>query len=791
MTIHKNILTVLLVFVANLIFAQTNFSISGKVMNEKNEPLVGANIAIHELQKGTITDDNGYFIFENIPNGEYHLHISYLGYKCVHHNIIKIENKDWFNEYKMQPDNQNLDEVVIKGNSVNQRKKEATTSIEIIDNEFINQNINSSLMKSLETLPGIASMEIGQGFSKPVIRGLSFNRVAVAENGIKQEGQQWGADHGLEIDQFGIEKIEIIKGPASLMYGSDAIGGVVQVMPNAIPVKNTTENEILFIGKSLNNLYGLSAMSKYRKNDWHYYLRYTQMDFGDYKVPADSFFYNRFRLPIEDKTLKNTAGTEKDIYFSTGIIKTKYKSNISVSNVFSKTGFFPGSHGIPDATKLYDDGNSRNIGLPYQKVSHLKIMSNSKFFISKGSLGLNIGFQKNFRQEWSEFHTHYPSQEPPETNPDLEIEFRLKTYSVNMNYKLVSEKSTFSTGISTQYQQNRINGYMFLLPEYNRFASGIFVYEKYRISKKLIVNSGLRFDYGQTQILPFYSIYTERYKSPDFTANFYDFSWALGASYQISDKLNFKANIGKSFRMPNASELSANGIHHGSFRYEVGDTAIVSEYSYQLDVSMFYQSEKLSIELNPFVNYFPNFIFLSPTGSYLHPQGYEIKEADAGQVYQYIQSEAFRAGIDFSFHYEFIKNISFYSSGEYVYATDLNYPIPFTPPLSVFSELQYTVPKFTNVFSDLSFRINHNFNATQNRNARNEHQTPAYHLFGGSFSTNIKISELNINFAFQIHNIFDTKYFNHLSFYRLIELPEAGRNYQILIKIPINRTFNK
>lgn len=790
-TTIKNKLIILFLFSANLIFAQNKYAISGKVLTPKNQPLTGASIAIHELQRGTIADENGYFEFKNIPKGEYHLHISYLGYKCVHYNVVKIENDNFYKEYKMQPDNQNIGEVVIKGNSINQRKKETVTSIEIIDDTFINQNINSSLMKSLETLPGISSMEIGQGFSKPVIRGLSFNRVAVTENGIKQEGQQWGADHGLEIDQFGIENIEIIKGPASLIYGSDAIGGVVQVLPHSIPPQNTIKNELQFIGKSLNNLYGLSAMSKYRKKHWHYYFRYTQMDFGDYKVPADSFFYNRFRLPIENKILKNTAGTEKDFYFSTGLKKQKYKTNLSISNVFNKVGFFPGSHGIPDANKLIDDQNNRNIDLPYQKVTHLKMMSNSKIFVPTGSLSFNVGFQENFRQEWSEFHTHYPSQQPPETNPDLEIGFRLHTFSGNIKYNHISNKSTFTAGISSQYQHNQIKGYMFLLPEYKRITTGIFIYEKYRLSDKMNLNSGLRFDYGQTEIMPFYSVYTERYKSPDFTAYFYDFSWALGASYMLTEKLNLKTNIGKSFRMPNASELSANGIHHGSFRYEVGDTAILSEYSYQLDVGLFYQAQKLTIELNPFINYFPNFIFLSPTGSYRHPQGYEIKEADAGQVYQYIQSKAFRTGIDFSVRYSFFKNASVYSSGEYVYASDLTYPIPFTPPLSVFNEFEYVVPDFLSVFSDIAFRVNHNFNAAQERNARNEYQTPAYNLLGGSFSTSIKISKQTINFAFQVHNIFDTKYFNHLSFYRLIELPEAGRNYQILIKIPINKSFNK
>lgn len=784
-------LTILIMAWAHSGYAQPNYSISGKVTNQKNEPLAGATIVLHELAKAKMADKNGDFIFNDIPQGQYHLHISFLGYRCVHHNTITIKNKNFHKEFRMISEENTLSEVVVEGNSIKQRKKETTTSIAIVGEDFIKNNMNSSLMKSLESLPGISSMEVGQGFSKPVIRGLSFNRVAVTENGIKQEGQQWGADHGLEIDQFGIENIEIIKGPASLVYGSDAIGGVVQVMPNTVPEKNSTQNEVQLIGKSLNDLYGLSAMSKYRKEHWHYYARYTKMNFADYKVPADSFFYNRFRFPIENKTLKNTAGTEQDFYFTTGLIKQKYKSSITFSNVFSKVGFFPGSHGVPDANQLIDDGNNRNIDLPYQQVNHFKLMNNTKIKLTGGSLEVNLGFQENLRQEWSEFHTHYPSQQAPAENPNLEIEFQLQTLSGDVKYSRVTERSTFSAGFSTQHQQNKISGYMFLLPEYTRLSSGVFLYNKYNISSNFIVTGGLRFDYGQTDIFPYYSEYAERYKSPDFTAYFYDFSWALGLSYMLTDKLNLKTNIGKSFRMPNASELSANGIHHGSFRYEVGDTGIVSEYSYQVDVGVFFQSEKVHLELNPFVNYFPNFIFLSPTGSYLHPLGYEIKEADAGQVYQYVQSRAFRAGIDFAARYSVTPYFTLSGSGEYVYATDLKYPIPFTPPLAVFSEVIYRFPKFSDNLKNISLHLNYNFSAAQNRNARNELQTPAYHLFGASVSTTLKIGKQSVEMAFQVQNLFDNAYFNHLSFYRLIELPEAGRNYQLLVKMPFNKTFSK
>jgi len=783
--------TVLILF--SLIFspgfgnAQELFTISGKVIDQTNTPLSGASVVVHELKHGTMTDAEGRFVLEKIPRGEYHLHISFLGYMCIHYNLLKIESCDTTCVFVMHADDVSIDEVTVRGTTDMSEKRQNTLSSEIVNTEFINRHINSNLIKSIERLPGISAIDVGQGFSKPVIRGLSFNRVAVTENGVKQEGQQWGADHGLEIDQFGVESVEIIKGPSSLMYGSDAIGGVIQINPNSIAPKNTLEASFQSVYKSVNNFVGASAMAKYRHADWYFNGRYTHTNFGDYRVPADSFFYNRYRLPIYNNRLKNTAGTEQDAFFTVGVLKPQYKNTLTLSNVRSRTGFFPGSHGIPSAEKLFDDGNTREIDLPYQMVNHLKIINTSKFYLSSGNVELTFAYQHNFRQEWSVFHTHYPNQTAPAQNPDLELEFRLNTLSGDLKYRHLNGRHEFVSGISAQYQLNDIDGYIFLLPQYQRSTFGYFLYDDFKLNPNLILSSGLRFDFGQTHVSEYYSVYAENYKSRNFSANFYDLSWAVGLSYSMTERWNFKTHVGKSFRMPNTAELSANGVHHGSFRYEVGDSVLRSEYSYQLDAGIYYASQHIQLELSGFVNYFPNFIFLSPTGSYLLPNGEEIAEADAGQVYRYIQSEAFRTGGELSIITELTDGLILTTSAEYVYADDLTYPIPFTPPLNIFSELSYSIPNINNVIKNSVFGVNANFTAAQNRVARNELATPASQIYNASFSTDLLFRKNSVNIAVQIQNVFDTKYFNHLSFYRIIELPEPGRNVQIIIKVPFTK----
>ena len=158
--------------------------------------------------------------------------------------------------------------------------------------------------------PGVQAMDIGSGFSKPMIRGMGFNRVAVLENGIKQEGQQWGADHGLELDAFNVDAVNVMKGPASLLYGSDAMGGVIDIAPVQVPAENMLFGDVTLLGKSVNETIGASLMLGIKRNAWYTRLRYSEQRFGDYRIPADTIVYLTQKMPVYGRRLKNTAGWE-------------------------------------------------------------------------------------------------------------------------------------------------------------------------------------------------------------------------------------------------------------------------------------------------------------------------------------------------------------------------------------------------------------------------------------------------------------------------------------------------
>lgn len=779
------------------ILGNSKFNISGTVTETDGTPIPGVGVVISSTKQVTTTNREGYFVFKSLLPDNYVITLTLTGYHTVSDTILLNADKHLI--YKLLPDIIRINEVVVRENYENSRNKIEVLSLEVIKKDFIIENNSGNLIKTIEKLPGVYSMDIGSGFSKPVIRGMGFNRVVVSENGVKQEGQQWGADHGLELDQFNVEQINVYKGPMSLQYGSDAIAGVIDIVAAAVPLNNQKFGEVTFIGKSNNNLLGISAMAGIKQNAWYAKTRFTGQDFADYQIPTDTVVYLTRKIPIYNRKLKNTAGYERDFSGTFGYNGKILSSFITLTNVYQNTGFFPGSHGLPDVARVKDDGNRRDTDLPFSNVNHLKVISNNSLQVFNWKTSLDIAFQNNHRQEWSKFHTHYGNQPVPIVNPNLEIDFDLKTYTGNLKFESGRDSNWHHlTGLSAEYQTNSIAGYNFLLPEYTKFSSGIYWLETYKINYGLKFTGGIRFDFGQTNILSFHDTVLQQYlqamniysapeiafysqRSFGIRKQFSNLSWSVGMVWNPDNQQTYKVNIGHSFRLPGANELASNGVHHGTYRHELGDTSLKSEKGYQLDVAYTLENSKFYISVNPFAGWFSNFIYLNPTGKWsVLPH--------AGQIYRYQQAKAFIGGGECTVNYELLRNITFESSMEYVYMQNLGdgYPLPFSPPLSVLTGITWHWHSDRKMLEEIHFKIEHQFVAKQNRIARTEDISKSYHLFGASIDQTYRLGKTNMNVSLHIQNLLNNRYFNHLSFYRKLNIPEAGRNAQLIVRIPIN-----
>ncbi len=768
-------------------FSYSQFTIQGKVTDEAGVLLSGVHIDLDE--NCTQTTSNGSFELRDVVAGTYVLRIQKKGFQTYEQSLKVVGNNTidivLFKEEDLLP------EMII-----NDRKTITYNSTKINQHQ-IKEHFSGSLAKSLEHIPGVNAMEIGSGVSKPVIRGLGFNRIAVAENGIKQEGQQWGADHGLEIDALQTEEVEVIKGVGAIEYGSDAIGGVIKINNEKIPQIETTSGSVILHGKTVNEALGLSANIQSRGENYFYKLKFSGVDYADFKVPAHEIYYLNTKIPIENKRMKNTAGDEYSFYAQGGYVSDRFQSIVSISNLNSKIGFFPGAHGIPSINAVKDDGDSRNIDFPYQKVNHFKVINSNKWINDHDQWDLLFSFQQNHRQEWSAFHTHYSNQSPPLTNPDLELDFVLNTLDTQLKYtfdKGLNHKTTF--GLQQNYQENQVGGYSYLLPEFTRNGVGFFAKHEWKVNELLKADIGLRLDYAHLKVKGYFDPILYDYlkntgKSETESRSYAQRSTAISNNYLqpnimvglwkgITDHWTVNFTAGTNFRFPSAMELSANGIHHGAFRHERGNPDLDVEKGLSSEIVLQYESDTFKTSISPYVYYFSNYIFLKPTGVFsVLPHG--------GQVYEYSQSRALITGFEWNV-YKRIRQFSADITFEYLYNKQLSddgkdYPLPFTTPVNLYGEFAYHIND-SRLMKNSKVYLSVKWANAQNRIAQNEEKTSGYTLLGGGLEAEFKIGKLKPVFRVQASNLLDTKYFNHSSFYRAIEIPELGRNVQLMLQLP-------
>ncbi len=774
------------------------YTLFGRVTDERDHPLHGASVMISPTNGGAVTGTDGKFLLENLPSGELLLTIAFLGYERY---TEKVQLQDDLHlEVQLAPAFQSLHEVVITDDYSDKRIAEEPLSIEIVNDAFLRQNLGGSLMKSLERLPGVSTIDIGQGMSKPVIRGLSFNRVVVIENGIRHEGQQWGADHGLEIDQYANDRIEVIKGPSSLLHGSDAIGGVIDLKQHVLPEKQSIGGSFDLTGNSNNALLGSSVSLFTRWKEFYMTLRGTWVDYGDYRVPADSLDIYSYRASLHDRSMRNTAGNEKNLHFSAGWIRNGFSSRLFVSKIAGRSGFFANAHGLEPrrVDTVLHDRSSRDIQFPFHQVNHLKVISRTAWRKEARHLEVDLGFQHNFRQEWSEYVSHgfMPAQLPDTLSfhPDLEREFDKAVYSGNIRSGVrLGERSELTAGISAEYQKNAIDGRAFIIPAYTQHNLGSFLYLKHNLSERSLVHAGIRVDGGIIQTDSYHDWFTSQpdpyndslrfylQRADDLERWFSSLTWSLGYNLNL-DHFSLKLNTGKSFRMPIAKELAANGVNYHRFSYEVGNPALSPEVAYQVDGGVEWQNRRLAIGISPFAGYFPNYIYLNP--GYTHDRLY----GNGNQVFTYTQSRVFRYGGEIHAHYQLLESLRLGLMAEYIYSVQLSgakrgFTLPFSPPATLLLNAKYFKAKAW-IFRAGYFSLDVRMAAAQQRIVPPEEITGGFVTLNMGAGGKVAVGKQEVSVSLQVRNLLNSKYFNHTSYYRLINVPEPGRGVVVNISVP-------
>jgi iron complex outermembrane receptor protein len=704
-------------------------TITGTVTDKTTgETIIGATVSIPDLKTGSITDVNGHYTLSNLPKGIYLVQVSYVGY-ATYNQKADFASTTQLN-FKLQTSSIETGEVIITGVRKATEIKRDPVPMVAVSKTYIDQHSASgNVIDEIANLPGISAVTTGPNVSKPYIHGLGYNRVVTLQDGIRQEGQQWGDEHGIEVDQNSIDRVEIIKGPASLTYGSDAIGGVVNLI-TASPVPG---------GKILGSVTGIYGTNNGLMN-------------GSFKLQGNNNGLV-WGTVISDKQAKNYQNQHDGRVYATGYQETDARAMIGLNKSWGSTylnaSIFDDTQDIPNGsrdsltrrfTQQVTDAdffrpivsqsvlNAYDIPVLHQHVQLYRIYSNSNFKVGDGNLIVNLGYQLSHRREF----TH--PQDP--TIPGLNLELTTYTYDFKYAFDIANGYET-TFGVNGMYQNNNL-GYStaFPIPNYHQFDIGPFFAIKKSFGK-LDLSGGARLDsrsftgkaaYIDTTKAFFPSLYTGNNPNgtPNVTQqfgalnkNFSGVSYSFGGTYNFSDKFLLKANIARGFRAPSIAELSANGPDPGSQIYHVGNSNFKPEFGTQEDIGAFLSLPNVSASAEVFRNNLQNYIFQEQV---LDSKGNGIQvNADGspnpnGQYskFTYVQTQARIQGAEFSLDIHPYPWLHFENSATLTYGTNLgtgsvaNVPdslkyLPFIPPLHIHSELRGTFAKgfgtFKNVYA--------------------------------------------------------------------------------------------
>ena len=512
-----------------------------------------------------------------------------------------------------------LNELTVTGVTGDTKLKHSTAPVSIVTPQVLRATAASNIIDAIARQPGVSQLTTGSGISKPIIRGLGYNRVVVMSEGVRQEGQQWGDEHGVEVDAGSVNSVEILKGPASLMYGSDAMAGVVILHSQPTLAEGDLQARASTEYQTNNGLFAYTLSVAGNQKGFVWDARFSSKMAHAYKnkydgyVPGSQFRERAGRLMLGvNKAWGHSRLTWTAYHLTPGIVEGERDP---------ETGCLESSEGFT----AHGYGKS----LPFQQVKHYKAVWDNSLNLPNGNLKLILGYQQNRRQEFEE------------SADDYELFFKLHTLTYDLRYVTHEfDGWKLSTGIGGMYQKSGNKGEEFLIPEYRLFDFGIYTTATKTLGDRWTLNGGLRFDHRRLH--GYEQIDEGELRFTDFSRHFNGLTGSIGAVCNINDHFNLRLNIARGFRTPNMSELASNGVHEGSIRYEIGSQQLKAEYSLQADLGLDFTSRYVSAQLALFANRIDNYIFT-------HRLADEMEEGYL--TYAYTQGDArllgFEAGIDF------------------------------------------------------------------------------------------------------------------------------------------------
>ena len=725
--------------------------------------LPGVTLFFPDLNTGTVTDADGRYEISGLPLATITVQVSYIGHQTI---VCDVDLRRMSSlDFVMKESNAMINEVVVTAFTGTSQLRNSPTPVNVVSHHDLHSVASTNIIDALAQQPGVSQLTTGSAISKPVIRGLGYNRVAVVSDGIRQEGQQWGDEHGIEVDADRVQTAEVLKGPASLMYGSDAMAGVLVL--NNMPVLPKGQ----FMA-------GVSTQYQTNNGLWDYSLNLA----GNKSVLWDVRYSERMAHAYKNRYDGYVTGSQFHQRALSGLVGVSRKwgnSNLAVNYFHLTPGIVEGERDgeTGELVVPYEGYNVKTYhkALPFQQITHCKAVVDNSFFLGEGRLKLILGYQHNQRQEFEE------------ATDEAELDFRLHTVNYDARYVIGVGGWKVAAGVNGMWQQSLNRGEEVLIPEYKLLDIGVFATTS-RDLERWTLSGGLRVDNRHIHRLALEDIFT------DFSRNFNGVTGSVGAVYHAGERVNVRLNASRGFRTPNMSELASNGVHEGSIRYELGDKDLKSEFSWQFDLGADYSSPVISAQASLFLNRISNYIYIKRLAG-VETQGY--------QTYRYTSGNARLWGAEVSVDIHPVEPLHFENSLGFVDARLSGQPLerrylPCTPPLRWKSELRYDLIRDGHLLTNTYVAVNLDCNAKQSHYLMeddSETATPAYCLLGASIGTQVKHKgKIVATVSIIGDNLLDKAYQSHLSRLKYADenpltgrmgVYNMGRNFTLKLDIPL------
>jgi iron complex outermembrane recepter protein len=710
-TILRALSTLLLLSVLTSTRAQQ--MISGKITDAANgSPLRGVSVSIPDLKVGAVSDQDGAYVIKDLPPGRYIMTISIIGYaKQLEEIVVKgAIHKN----YSLIPSSTALKDVIVTGVTSAADGQKVPVSVATMNYNDMLENSSTNVIDAIAKAPGVSAITDGPSISKPVIRGLGYNRVLTVNDGVEQVDQAWFDEFGIEADPDAVHRYEVLKGPASLAYGSDAIAGVVNLIPEDPLPEGQTKGDILVNYQTNNGLINTMGHVAGTKNGISWSARIDNSMAHSYQDPYDGYALNsQFSNFNTDGTIGIHRGwgyTQLHAsYFdmATGIVDG---TRDSATGIMMRQVAYPDLNGGAPTYEIptHQEQASYTPFVINQRIRHTKLVWDNSFALGAGRIRAIFSWQKNQRQE-----TNDPTM--PNT-PDIYYSSNGTTYDIRYVAPAIGNFN-FSGGVNGVSQSSRSLGTLLLIPNYNFFQIGAFAIANQKIGN-LNLTGGIRFDTRTFKGMDHWVDSLTQAPAPPmgpdafhefqgFSSTFSGMSFSFGGAYNFTKNLYGKVNIARGWRAPNVAECAANGVHDGTVVYEIGDPTLRPETSLEEDVAFGINSKDISFELDLFNNSMNDFIYAkglqSISGGDSINNSLNAAGLGAAPVYKYAQSKANLHGgeIVLNVHPSGLPWIELNSSVSMVFggltgAPDSVKSLPFVPPTRIVADLKFPVKQVGN-----------------------------------------------------------------------------------------------